>query len=200
MALVPVLAIPEIRLYAAHHGSGLRQLAEADEDAPAPYWAFAWGGGLALARHILDHPQSVAGRRVLDLGAGSGLVAIAAARAGARQVVAVEIDPYGVTAIGLNAAANGVAVLAIGGDPTCGPIPEVDIIVAGDVFYDPEVGERMLAFLDRSLAAGTEVLVGDPGRAFLPRQRLHQIAEYPVGDMGEAGKPGYVFVLEPAAA
>jgi predicted nicotinamide N-methyase len=195
MALTPVRTVPEIRLYAAHRSSGLRRLADEDENAPAPYWAFAWGGGLALARHVLDHPSLAAGRRVLDLGAGSGLVAIAAALAGARQVMAAEIDPYGVAAIPLNAAANGVAVTAIAGDVTGGPPPAVDLILAGDVFYDSAVGERMLPFLDRCLAAGIEVLVGDPGRVPLPRTRLHQIAEYPVGDVGEPGRMGYVYGL-----
>ena len=195
MALAPVRAIPEIRLFAAHSGSGLRRLAELDEDAPAPYWAFAWGGGLALARHILDRPDVVAGKTVLDLGAGSGLVGIAAARAGAGAVIAAEIDRYGLAAIPLNAAANGVTLEVLAGDVTVGPPPPVDLVLAGDVFYAPEVGARMLPFLDRCLAAGIEVLVGDPGRVPLPRTRLRQLAEYPVGDMGEAARPGYVFRL-----
>ena len=195
MALASVRAIPELRLHGAHSGSGLRRLAEIDPDAPAPYWAFSWGGGLALARHVLDHPETVAGLAVLDLGAGSGLVAIAAAKAGARAVTAVEIDPFGCAAIPLNAAANGVAVALVTSDITAGPPPVVDLILAGDVFYDAAVGEKMLPFLDRCRAAGIAVLIGDPGRIPLPRHRLRQIAEYAVGDVGEPARAGYVFEL-----
>jgi predicted nicotinamide N-methyase len=156
-----------------------------DDDPPPPYWAFPWAGGLALARHILDRPETVAGRRMLDLGAGSGLVAIAAAMAGASAVSAAETDRYGLAAIGLNATANGVAIAAIAGDVTGGPPPDVDLVVAGDVFYEQALAEHMTAFFDRCRTVGIDVLVGDPGRAYLPHPRLQLIAEYAVPDVGD---------------
>ena len=205
--LVPVRSLPEIRLHTAHQATGLWRLAEPDEDGsdpPPPYWAFPWAGGMALARYILDRPETVTGRRVLDLGAGSGLVAIAAAMAGASEVIAAEIDRYGVAALGLNAAANGVAVAVVGEDLTAGPPPAVDLVVAGDLFYERDLAGRVTAFLDRCLSAGIAVLVGDPGRAYLPRTRLRLLAEYSVPDVGEVEdatmKPSGVFALEPDGA
>ncbi|MER9433946.1 50S ribosomal protein L11 methyltransferase [Mesorhizobium sp. M0618] len=216
MRLVPVPALPQILLYTAHPASGLRRLAEwrdhgvepedsieADEDVPEaqpPYWAYAWAGGAVLARFILDRPQTVAGQRVLDLGAGSGLVGIAAAKAGARAVLAAEIDRNGVAAIGLNAAANGVTITVVDKDITTGPPPAVDLVLAGDVFYGHEVALRVTPFLDRCLAAGIEVLVGDPRRTDLPLSRLRLLAEYQVPDFGDAKgvatKPSGVFSFE----
>jgi predicted nicotinamide N-methyase len=204
--VAPVPSLPEIRLHASHQATGLWRLGAPDEDGsdpPAPYWAFAWAGGIALARHILDRPETVTGRRVLDLGAGSGLIAIAAAMAGASEAIAAEIDPYAVAALGLNAAANGVTVAVVGRDLTDGAPPPVDLIVVGDLFYDRDLAERVTAFLGRCLAAGIEVLIGDPGRAYLPRSRLRLLAEYPVSDVGEAKdaamKASAVFALEPDA-
>jgi predicted nicotinamide N-methyase len=210
MRLVPVPALPEIRVYTAHPGSGLRRLVEPDGDDEAnedtsepkpPYWAYAWAGGTVLARYVLDHPRTVAGRRVLDLGAGSGIVGIAAAKAGASMVIAAEIDRNGIAAIGLNAVANGVAIAIAEGDITTDPPPAVDLVLAGDVFYGPEVARRITPFLDRCLAAGIDVLVGDPRRADLPRSRLRLLAEYKVQDFGEptgaAAKPSGVFSFEP---
>ncbi|MBZ9796581.1 class I SAM-dependent methyltransferase [Mesorhizobium sp. ES1-4] len=209
MRLVPVPSVPEIRLYSAHPGSGLRRLVDPQDDEDAdegmpeaqpPYWAYAWAGGAVLARHILDHPQIVAGRRVLDLGAGSGIVGIAAAKAGAREVIAAEIDRNGVAAIALNAAANGVAITIIGNDITTGPAPAVDLVLAGDVFYSSEVALRVIPFLDRCLVAGIEVLIGDPRRSDLPLSRLRLLAEYQVPDFGDtkgaASKPSGVFSFE----
>ena len=216
MRIAPVPSLPEIRLYTPHPGSGLRRLidprqsfdddddtAEADEDGPdpqPPYWAYAWAGGAVLARYILDHPQTVAGRRVFDLGAGSGLVGIAAAKAGASAVIAAEIDRNGVAAIGLNAAANGVEITIVDKDITTGPPPAVDLVLAGDVFYGHEVALRVIPFLDRCLAAGIEVLVGDPRRNDLPLSRLRLHAEYQVPDFGDAKgaptKPSGVFSFE----
>ena len=215
MRLVPVPALPEILLYTAHPGSGLRRLVEwrdrglepeggteADEPEPQPpYWAYAWAGGAVLARYVLNHPQSVAGRRVLDLGAGSGLVGIAAAKAGASTVIAAEIDRNGVAAIGLNAAANGVEITIVDGDITTSPPPAIDLVLAGDVFYGREVALRVIPFLDRCLAAGIEVLVGDPRRNDLPLSRLRLLAEYPVPDFGDAKgvatRQSGVFSFEP---
>lgn len=215
LRLAPVPALPEIQLYTAHPGSGLRRVVEPhqsadndavepDDDAPEPqppYWAYAWAGGAVLARYLLSHPQSVAGRRVLDLGAGSGLVGIAAAKAGASAVMAAEIDRNGVAAIGLNAAANGVEITILDQDITTGLPPAVDVVLAGDVFYDREVALRVIPFLDRCLAAGIEVLVGDPRRADLPLSRLRLLAEYQVPDFGDARdaatRPSGVFAFEP---
>jgi predicted nicotinamide N-methyase len=215
LRLVPVPALPEIQLYTAHPGSGLRRLvdphqgADADDDAiepdgaepQSPYWAFAWAGGVVLARYLLSHPQSVVGHRVLDLGAGSGLVGIAAAKAGASAVMAAEIDRNGVAAIGLNAAANGVEITILDQDITTGLPPAVDVVLAGDVFYDREVALRVIPFLDRCLAAGIEVLVGDPRRVDLPLSRLRLLAEYQVPDFGDARgaetRPSGVFAFEP---
>jgi predicted nicotinamide N-methyase len=199
----PVRSLPEIRLHTAHQATGLWRLSEPNEDGsdpPPPYWAFPWAGGMALARHILDQSGTVTGRRVLDLGAGSGLVAIAAARAGASEVIAAEIDRYAIAALRLNAAANGVVIAVVGDDLTAGPPPPVDLVAAGDLFYERDLAERVTAFLDRCLAAGIDVLIGDPGRAYLPRSRLRLLAEYPVPDVGEvedtAVKPSAVFRLE----
>ena len=217
MRLEPVPELPEIRLYTAHPGSGLRRLVELEEhgDEPAdgndaddyepepqpPYWAYAWAGGAVLARYVLNHPQSVAGRRVLDLGAGSGLVGIAAAKAGASTVIAAEIDRNGVAAIGLNAAANDVMITIVDKDITTGPPPAVDLVLAGDVFYGREVALKVIPFLDRCLAAGIEVLVGDPRRNDLPLSRLRLLAEYPVPDFGDAKgvatRQSGVFSFEP---
>ncbi|MER8894936.1 50S ribosomal protein L11 methyltransferase [Mesorhizobium sp. M0676] len=214
LRLAPVPALREIQLYTAHSGSGLRRLVEWRVHGPEdgsqtkeheaepqpPYWAYAWAGGAVLARYILDHPQSVAGRRVLDLGAGSGLVGIAAAKAGASAVIAAEIDRNGVAAIGINAAANGVEITIVDKDITTGPPPAVDLVLAGDVFYGREVALRVIPFLDRCLAAGIEVLVGDPRRADLPLSRLRLLAEYQVPDFGDAKgaatRPSGVFWFE----
>lgn len=203
LPLAPVPGVPEIRLHRATPTSGLRRLAERDaRGAGSPYWAYPWAGGIVLARHILDRPETVAGRRVLDLGAGSGLVGIAAAKAGALSVVASEIDPYAIAALRLNAAANGVAFAAVRGDLLNGPAPDVDLTLAGDVFYDAGLATRVAAFLERCVAAGLEALVGDPRRAFLPQARLRAIAEYRVADFGDgesgATTTSAVFAFEPA--
>jgi predicted nicotinamide N-methyase len=182
----PVPHVPEIVLQVADEAVPLWQKTE-DElgrlGLPPPYWAFAWAGGQALARYVLDHADIVRGRRVLDLASGSGLVAIAAALAGAAPVVAADIDPYAAAAIAINAPANGVYVDALTQDPLDGPAPirpRYDVILAGDFFYERETAERALAFLDRQAAVGASVLIGDPGRAYLPRARLTRCQEYAV--------------------
>jgi predicted nicotinamide N-methyase len=206
MRLAPAPGAPEIHLYAAHPASGLWRLVgrRGEGDDPPPYWAYHWAGGTALARHILDRPETVAGLSVLDLGAGSGIVAIAAAKAGARAVLAADIDGNAIAAIGLNAAANNVALSAIAGDLTAAAPPAIDLITVGDLFYERELAIRVTAFLDLCLAAGVKILIGDPYRAYLPLQRLHLLAEYAVADFGDsrdcAVKPSGVFAFEPQDA
>lgn len=180
------------------------RLAEADPDFGSPYWARPWGGGLALARHVLDHPEVVADRKVLDLGAGSGLVAIAAALAGAEAVTAVDVDPYAIAATRLNAAANGVTIAVAQADLTAGEPPDVELVLVGDLFYEAALAIRVTAFLERCVAAGIEVAIGDPFRAFLPTGQLAMVAEYPVADFGDpdgAARAAAVFTfLGPAVA
>lgn len=185
LPLEPVPGVQEVRLHRAGPRSGLMRLAETDPDFGSPYWARPWGGGLALARHVLDHPDVVAGKRVLDLGAGSGLVAIAAALAGAGEVRAVDVDPYAVAAARLNADANGVTMAVARADVLDGAPPDVELILVGDLFYDPALAARVEPFLRRCLAAGIAVLIGDPWRAPLPAERLNVVAEYPVADYGD---------------
>lgn len=194
--LAPVPSLPAIRIHMAHEATGLWRLAEGS-DPPPPYWAFPWAGGLALARHIAGHPQIVRGRRVLDLGAGSGLVAIAAMKAGAASALAADIDPYAVAAAMQNAGANGVVISVTGVDLTGDPPPPVDVVLVGDLFYEAALAVRVTRFLDGCRAAGIDVLVGDPHRAYLPAGRLRLIAEYDVPDVGDVEgrrpKPGAVF-------
>ena len=180
--------VPEIRLHSAHPGSGLRRLAEQGGGAP-PYWAYQWAGGTVLARHFLDRPEAVRGKRVLDLGAGSGIVGIAAALAGAARVTACDIDPHAIAVLGLNATLNGVAIRVIGRDLLDElPPPDVDLIGVGDLFYGKRLAARVVPYLERCREAGIAVLVGDPGRAFLPVDRLRPIADYPVPDFGGLGE------------
>ena len=172
--LTPVPQVRQIRLHLAEDVLGLWQRTE-DEFGPGrppPFWAFAWPGGQALARYVLDHPGLVAGRTVLDLGSGSGLVAIAAAMAGAATVVASEIDTLAAGAIRLNARANRVPVPVIAGDVLDGDGDGAEVVLAGDVWYSGPLAERVLGFLERARARGALVLAGDIGRAFLPRDRF----------------------------
>ena len=199
--LGPVPQVAEIRLHVAGDVIGLWQRAE-DEftaDQPPPFWAFAWPGGQALARYVLDHPGLVAGRSVLDLGSGSGLVAIAAAKAGAATVVASEVDPFAVAAIGLNARANGVTAPAVVGDVLDGDGAGADVVLAGDVWYSRPLAERVLGFLDRAVARGASVLAGDIGRAFLPRDRFRVLdaSDIPVMAGLEDSGVKRTMVLEP---
>lgn len=178
----PASFVPEVTLRLADDAIALWERTEevAGARLAPPFWAFAWAGGQALARYVLDHPDLVAGRRVLDLAAGGGVVAIAAAKAGAAAVTAVEIDPTALAALAINAAANEVRVDARLGDVLDGPPPDADVVTAGDVFYSREMAERMLAFLARAADRGALVMVGDPGRAYLPRERLTPLATYAV--------------------
>jgi predicted nicotinamide N-methyase len=180
--LLPVPHAPEIRLHLADEATALWQKTEEELGAiglPPPFWAFAWAGGQALARYCLDHPALVAGKRVLDFASGSGLVAIAAAKAGAAAVAARDIDAFAVAAVGLNAAANGVAV-----DARCGDMVDTDegwdAVFAGDICYERDMAARATAWLARLHARGAAVLIGDPGRSYLPRERLEVLATYQV--------------------
>jgi predicted nicotinamide N-methyase len=206
MRVAPAPSLPEIRLYTAHPASGLWRLVDRGEAGgdPPPYWAYHWAGGLALARYILDRPATVAGLRVLDLGAGSGVVGIAAAKAGAREVVAADIDCNAIAAIALNAAANDVIVETVRDNLTAGAPPKMDVIAVGDLFYEQELAVRVTSFLDNCLAAGIKILIGDPGRPYLPRRRLRLLAEGPTPDFGDvkdaAMKMSAVFSFEPRGA
>jgi predicted nicotinamide N-methyase len=196
MPLRPTPFTPEIRLHLADPGSGLRRVAG---EAP-PYWAYVWGGGAVLARYILDQPETVANRRVLDLGAGGGIVGIAAALAGAHHVLASDIDPDALAALAVNAAANHVAIETLPGDLTAAAPPDVELVLVGDLFYAADLAQRVTRFLDRCLVAGIDVLIGDPYRAHLPVARLQVLAEYPAPDFGDgaaAATPAAVFSLRP---
>ena len=148
-------------------------------DPPLPYWAFAWSGGLGIARHLMDHPDEVAGRSVVDVGTGSGLCAIVAARLGARSVQAIDIDPFAAAAVELNTRTNRVRVGFSGRDVLDEPPPACDVLLAGDVSYEGPMAERMTAWLLAAAANGTRVLVGDPGRAYLP-SGMERLATYRV--------------------
>jgi predicted nicotinamide N-methyase len=175
--LHPVPHAPEILLHVADEATALWARTEEELGAvglPPPFWAFAWAGGQALARYVLDRPDAVRGRRVLDFASGSGLVAIAAARAGAGRVEASDIDAFAVAAIRLNARANGVAEDLIDTDRGW------DTVLAGDICYERDLAARVVAWLEGLARRGALVLVGDPGRSYLPRERLEALATYEV--------------------
>jgi predicted nicotinamide N-methyase len=175
--------VPEITLHLAPEPIALWERTERDTGEaglPPPFWAFPWAGGQVLARYLLDHPGCTAGRTVLDLAAGSGLVAIAAAKAGAAAVTPSETDPLACAAIELNSAANSVTLEATLGDVLGGVAAGNDLVLVGDGFYERLMAERLLPFLERAHASGAVVLVGDPGRAYLPRDRFEAVASYDV--------------------
>jgi predicted nicotinamide N-methyase len=177
---VPPL-VPEIRLYLAAEVTPIWQATEetlARSGLPPPFWAFAWAGGQALARYLLDHPAVVTGRSMLDFGAGSGLVAIAAAKVGAVSVVAAEIDNFAAAAIAANAALNDVEIAVQTADLLDTVNSGWDIVTAGDVCYERPMAERAMAWLRMLTARGTFVLLGDPGRAYLPAEGLIERARY----------------------
>jgi predicted nicotinamide N-methyase len=176
--------VPEIRLYLATEVVPLWSKTEdqlARTGVPPPYWAFAWAGGQALARHVLDNPGLVDGKQVLDLGAGSGLVGIAAAKAGAARVLAADIDSFACAAIVLNAKAN-AAHIEVTSDDVIGTAGEWQTILVGDLFYERPLAERLLPWLAQSNA---DVLLGDPGRSYFPREGLERLAEYAVATSRE---------------
>ena len=173
--------VPEIVLHLITDTCPLWTATDADLEAlalPAPYWAFAWSGGQALARYVLDHPVEVAGKTVLSFGAGGGIEAIAAAKAGASRVVASDIDPFAVEAIGLNAALNAVQVDATTEDLLGRVDPAWDVVLAGDVTYDNELAAEVVDWLATLQAAGTQIRIADPGRGFLDERRLQPLATY----------------------
>lgn len=175
--------LPEVRLHLAEEVIELWEETERHLQqlgvAP-PFWAFAWPGGQALARYLLDHPATVQGRRVLDVAAGSGVAAIAAARAGAADVTATEIDPLAAAAISVNATANAVTVAVRCADVLAGSGEGADVVLVGDLCYERDLAARTTTFLERAAAGGALVLVGDPGRAYLPRERLQHLIAYEV--------------------
>jgi predicted nicotinamide N-methyase len=200
--LRPLAGVDGIRLHQADEVLPLWRAVQVeigDPDAPLPYWAFAWGGGLAIARYLAEHRESVTGRRVLDLGSGSGLCAIAAVLAGAASVVAIDIDRFSIAAVELNARANRCRMTTIRRDVLDDQPPEVDVVLAGDTWYEARLANRVLPWLERARAAGAEVLIGDPGRRYLPARALRELACYEVRTTTEledlALKQGRVYAL-----
>jgi predicted nicotinamide N-methyase len=180
--LAPPL-VPEIQLHLAEESLPIWQKTEeelGEMNIPPPYWAFAWAGGQALARYLLDNPSITTRQKVLDLGSGSGLTAIAACISGARAALATDIDAVALVAIALNADANGVEVEITAEDMLDGGPGAASVVLAGDLFYERELATRMLAFLNACNATGASVLVGDPQRAYFPKDRFEAVAEYRV--------------------
>lgn len=174
--------VPELQLYLADDAVTLWQLTEeqlGELGLPPPFWAFAWAGGQALARYVLDHPETVRGKSVMDVASGSGLVAIAAMKAGATATLAIDIDAFASHAATLNAELNDVRLETSDADPV--GLPTVaDVILVGDLFYDRDLAPRVLTWLIEQQATGKTVLIGDPGRTYLPRDKLEQIAAYDI--------------------
>jgi predicted nicotinamide N-methyase len=200
----PVPGLEEIRLHLADDVLPLWhavQLQTGDPDAALPYWAFAWAGGLAIGRYLREHPEAVAGRRVLDVASGSGLCAIAALQAGAIEVTGVDIDPLAIAAIELNARVNRTRVGTLERDLLDEEPPEADVILAGDCCYDARLAERVLPWLHRARDRGVDVLLGDPGRRYLPTDALVELAAYGVRTTTEledlALKEARVYALRP---
>jgi predicted nicotinamide N-methyase len=175
--------VPEISLYLAHEAYPLWQKTEEELEQiglPPPFWAFAWAGGQALARYILDNNHRVREKRVLDLASGSGLVAISAVRAGGSSVTANEIDEFALEAIRLNASLNQIELALFPGDLLNGAPPEVDVILAGDIFYEKGLAQQAVDWLYTAAEKGADVLIGDPGRSYLPTSNLLECATYHV--------------------
>lgn len=181
--VLPPPLVPEIFLHLAHESLPIWQKTEEELGQlglPPPFWAFAWAGGQALARHVLDVPGIVKSKRIIDLASGSGLVAIAAMKAGASSAIAADIDSFAVAAIGLNAQLNGVLVAVSGYDLLAAPPPDADCILVGDLFYEKSLAGRAISWLETARDNGSLVLIGDPGRSYLPRERLRCVAKYAV--------------------
>ncbi len=203
--LRPVPGLEEVRLHLADEVLSLWravQIETDDPDAAVPFWAFAWAGGLAIGRYLREHPQAVAGRRVFDMASGSGLCAIASLHAGAAGATGADIDPLAAAAIELNARANGRRVTVVRRDVLDEAPPDVDVILAGDCWYDAGLAGRVLPWLHRARDRGIDVLVGDPGRRYLPTDELVELASYDVRTTTELEdlerKQGRVYALRPA--
>ena len=200
LALEPVPFVPELLLHQADdmHALWEEVTALTGQESP-PYWAFPWLGGQAVARYVLDHPEVVAGKRVLDLATGSGLVALAARRAGAAHVLANDIDPIAGEVVLANAAANGLEIAWWCADLLDDPVPDVDVVFAGDILYDKEIAPRVMRWLQ---AVDGPVYVGDPGRDYLPQRGLVEVASYEIPTTreleGVSRKRTRVFTLQPA--
>jgi predicted nicotinamide N-methyase len=201
-----VPGLEEIRLHLADEVLPLWhavQLETDDPDAALPYWAFAWSGGLAIGRYLREHPEAVAGRRVFDLASGSGLCAIAAMQAGAEAVTGADIDRFAEAAMALNARANSVRMAIVGRDVLDEEPPDADVILAGDCWYEAQLAERVLPWLRRARNRGLDIIVGDPGRRYLPADELVELATYDVRTTTELEdldrKTGHVYGLRPAA-
>jgi predicted nicotinamide N-methyase len=202
--LLPVADVPGVRLHVADDVMEVCRLA-GDElgqaDPPLPFWAFAWAGGLAVSRYLLDHPEAVAGRRVVDVATGSGLCAIVAVRSGAESVVGIDVDPLAEAAVWLNSRANGARVMFRRGDVLDAAPPDCDVILAGDVCYEETMAARMIGWLAAAAQGGISVLLGDPGRSYLP-DGLEELATYRVRTSLELEnadvKASRVYTLQPA--
>ncbi|MGZ6312571.1 MAG: class I SAM-dependent methyltransferase [Candidatus Limnocylindrales bacterium] len=202
--LRPVPGLEEIRLHLVDEVLSLWhavQIEQDDPDAALPFWAIAWAGGLAIGRYLREHPEAVAGRRVLDIASGSGLCAVAAMHAGASVAAGADIDLYAAAAVGLNARANRCRVSVVHRDVLDLGVPQVDIILAGDCCYDATLAGRLLPWLQRARAGGIDVLVGDPGRRYLPLDALVELAAYDVRTTTELDDlkldQGRVYALRP---
>lgn len=174
--------VPELKLHLADDAVALWEMTEEELGRiglPPPFWAFAWAGGQALARYVLDNPEIACGKRVMDVASGSGMVAIAAMKACAASALAVDIDPFCADAARLNAELNGVVLTTSDVDPI-GATTDCDLILVGDLFYERDLADRLLAWLKALRTEGKTVLIGDPGRTYLPKDALDKIAEYAV--------------------
>ncbi len=205
--LRPVPGLEAVRLHLADEVLPLWhavQVETDDPDAALPYWAFAWAGGLAIGRYLGEHPEVAADRRVFDLGSGSGICAIASMRAGAAAAAGADIDAFAAAAIGLNARANGLRVSVVRRDVLDEEPPDVDVILAGDCWYEARLAGRVLPWLRRARDRGVDVLVGDPGRRYLPTDDLVELASYDVRTTTEledlALKHGRVYALRERGA
>jgi predicted nicotinamide N-methyase len=205
--LRPVEGVVGVRLHLADESGPVWRATEAAMDisgAPIPFWAFAWAGGLAIARFLQEHPDEVIGKSVVDLATGSGLCAIVAMRQGAASVVGIDVDPFAEAAVALNAKANGVRVGFSGRDVLDEDPPEADVLLAGDTWYEGPLAQRVLPWLRRAAANGTRILVGDPGRRYLPTDELIPLAAYDVETTTQledrAVLRGRVFTMAPERA
>ena len=203
--LRPVPGLEEVRLHLADEALPLWravQIETQEPDAPLPYWAFAWAGGLAIGRYLREHPEAVAGRRVFDVAAGSGLCGLSAMQAGARVVTGADIDGYAAAAIELNARANGCRVTVTRRDVLDDGPPDVEVILAGDCWYEAHLAGRVLPWLRRARDCGIDVLIGDPGRRYLPTRDLIELASYHVRTTTDLEdlerKRGWVYALQAA--